>query len=149
MKLNTPEQVMKLLRLKGRASAAEVGANTPLMKTLVASGHVTTDGTIKTGRKGKPPVAWVPTDFDGPLPEPVEARPARKAITETALAETIRDVLAGPSGRQCHCVRDTWTVEQIRAAGCGCTNPQYVCPALDAVRRRANLVSPAEVPEDE
>jgi hypothetical protein len=52
-------------------------------------------------------------------------------------ADVIRDELARPRAKHCRCpITAQSTLEQLRALGAGCTAGQWVCPTLDAIRRR-------------
>jgi predicted methyltransferase len=71
---------------------------------------------------------------------------ARKASVEAAekeakgkLADIIRDERTRPRARTCRCgLRPGMTVADLSALGEGCTHRSqgYICPTLDAVRRR-------------
>jgi len=48
-------------------------------------------------------------------------------------ADVIRDELA----KDCRCpITPASTIEELRALGAGCTAGRWVCPTLDAIRRR-------------
>ncbi len=65
------------------------------------------------------------------------ARAANAKANARRRADVIRDELARPSAKDCRCpITPASTVEQLRALGAGCTAGRWVCPTLDAVRRR-------------
>lgn len=143
---HNPVQVLKLLKKKQRASAADLGTDKKFMDWLIEQGWVKADGKIKTGRKGKPPTAYVP-GFDYNYNEaPAYDAPTqreRKEITQEAIDKVITEVSASSRAKSCSCIsgRPGTTAQEIRALGTGCTGNLYVCPSLDAVRRRAGLVN--------
>lgn len=147
------KRVLTLLKKKKRTWASDLGSTVAFMKFLESHGLVKADGPIKTGKPGKPPVAWkfisddlsVLPDFETP------AVTAKKAISQTTIDRVIADVGSGHMGSSCHCVIKMGagtTAETIRELGIGrpgCNDDgRYVCPALDAVRRRADLFAPPE-----
>ena len=144
---DNPVQVLKLLKKKGRTSAPELGADRAIMNFLEAEGFVRQDGTYKTGKKGKPPVAWVPAfDYD-PNDAPVYKQPVKREraeVSQATIDKVIADVTANRS--HCQCIAKSGvgtTAEEIRAMGVGtdaCNEGgKYVCPTLDSVRRQAKL----------
>jgi hypothetical protein len=65
------------------------------------------------------------------------ARAASAKATARRRADVIRDELARPRAKDCRCpITPASTLEQLRALGAGCTAGQWVCPTLDAIRRR-------------
>ena len=66
-----------------------------------------------------------------------KAHAAKAKATARWRADVIRDELARPRAKQCRCpITPRSTFEQLRALGAGCTAGQWVCPTLDAIRRR-------------
>lgn len=143
-------RVLTLLKKKQRASATDLGTNKKVMDFLAEKGFVHTDGKIKRKAKGKPPTAYVPA-FDY---NPAEAPRLRngapqaagpKVATQAQIDQAIREVSASTIRDNCSCIVKMGpgtTQEEIRALGIGCTakdHGRWVCPSLDAVRRRAKL----------
>jgi hypothetical protein len=65
------------------------------------------------------------------------ARAANAKANARRRADVIRDELARPRAKDCRCpITPASTLEQLRAFGAGCTAGRWVCPTLDAVRRR-------------
>jgi hypothetical protein len=65
------------------------------------------------------------------------AHAANPNATIRRRADVIRDELARPRAKDCRCpITPQSTLEQLRALGAGCTAGRWVCPTLDAVRRR-------------
>ncbi|MDQ2894893.1 MAG: hypothetical protein M3Y09_04515 [Actinomycetota bacterium] len=65
------------------------------------------------------------------------ARAAKAKTAARRRADVIRDELARPRAKDCRCpITAHSTLEQLRALGAGCTAGRWVCPTLDAVRRR-------------
>ena len=65
------------------------------------------------------------------------ARAANAKASARRRADVIRDELARPRAKDCRCpITPGSTLEQLRALGAGCTAGQWVCPTLDAIRRR-------------
>jgi hypothetical protein len=61
----------------------------------------------------------------------------REQESRTKLQEIIRDELRQPRSRYCRCgITLRTTKAQLRALGAGCTAGRWVCPTLDAIRRR-------------
>lgn len=61
----------------------------------------------------------------------------RDKAQQTTLAQVIREELDRPRARNCTCGISTRTTKnELMAMGAGCTAGQYVCPVLDAIRRR-------------
>jgi hypothetical protein len=119
------------------------------MKVLVAAGLVVQDGYMKTGKQGKPPAAWVPVEGweSKEIPVIEEKVPTPRGVPQATIDRVIAEVTASSYGGSCSCVVAAGpgtTAEEIRAFGAGCTDPNWVCGALDAVRRRANLFAPEE-----
>jgi hypothetical protein len=63
---------------------------------------------------------------------------ARKAKANARRrADVISDELARSRAKDCRCpITRQSTLEQLQALGAGCTTGQWVCPNLDAIRRR-------------
>lgn len=143
---DNPIQVLKLLKKKGRASAAELGADKAILEFLIAEGFVKKDGTIKRegAGRGRPPIGYAPAfDYD-PNEAPVYKAPVqrdRKEVSQAQVDKVVAEVKNSTYGGACSCVvtKPGITAEEIRDLGAGCTDPNYVCPALDAVRRRGKL----------
>ena len=52
-------------------------------------------------------------------------------------AEIIREYLVSPRAKWCRCpTTSSSTREELRALGACCTAARWVCPTLDAIRRR-------------
>lgn len=65
------------------------------------------------------------------------ARAANAKATARRRADIIRDELARPRAKDCRCpINPATTIEELRALGAGCSAGRWVCPTLDAVRRR-------------
>ncbi len=65
------------------------------------------------------------------------ARVRKLKNTKRRRAESIREELAKPRARECRCViTPQSTNEELRELGAGCTAGRWVCPTLDAIRRR-------------
>jgi hypothetical protein len=65
------------------------------------------------------------------------ARAANAKANARRRADVIRDELARQRAKDCRCpITPASTLEQLRALGAGCTAGRWVCPTLDAVRRR-------------
>ena len=65
------------------------------------------------------------------------ARAANAKANARRRADVIRDELARPRAKDCRCpITPASTLEQLRALGAGCTAGRWVCPTLDAIRRR-------------
>jgi hypothetical protein len=65
------------------------------------------------------------------------ARAANTKATARRRANIIRDELAQPRAKDCRCpITPASTIEELRALGAGCTAGRWVCPTLDAIRRR-------------
>jgi hypothetical protein len=65
------------------------------------------------------------------------ARAANAKANARRRADVIRDELARPRAKDCRCpITPASTIEQLRALGAGCTAGRWVCPTLDAIRRR-------------
>ena len=65
------------------------------------------------------------------------ARAAKAKTNARRRADVIRDELARPRAKQCRCpITPASTLEQLRELGAGCTAGRWVCPTLDAIRRR-------------
>jgi hypothetical protein len=65
------------------------------------------------------------------------ARAANAKANARRRADVIRDELARPRAKDCRCpITPASTIEQLPALGAGCTAGRWVCPTLDAIRRR-------------
>ena len=65
------------------------------------------------------------------------ARAANAKANARRRADVIRDELARPRAEDCRCpITPASTIEQLRALGAGCTAGRWVCPTLDAIRRK-------------
>lgn len=65
------------------------------------------------------------------------ARRAKAKTNARRRADLIREELARPRAKDCRCpITPATTPGQLRALGAGCTAGQWVCPTLDAIRRR-------------
>lgn len=139
-------RVLKLLKKKKRTWAKDLDTTVEFMKYLAEYGLVKADGPIKTGKPGKPPVAWkfLSDDLDL-LPEFQSPKQAEKKATSQATIDAVIESVRKSFPGGCGCILsdeygEGTTEEQVRAFNEGCTT-HWVCPALDAVRRRANLRS--------
>lgn len=65
------------------------------------------------------------------------ARAAKAKADAGRRAAVIREELARPRARECHCpITPDSTPADLAALGAGCTAGLWVCPTLDAIRRR-------------
>ena len=65
------------------------------------------------------------------------ARAAKAKADAGRRATVIREELARPRAKGCRCpITADSTLEDLLALGAGCTAGQWVCPTLDAIRRR-------------
>ena len=65
------------------------------------------------------------------------ARAANTKASARRRTDVIRDELARPRAKDCRCpITAHGTLEQMRTLGAGCTASRWVCPTLDAIRRR-------------
>jgi len=65
------------------------------------------------------------------------ARAAKAKADATRRAAVICEELARPRAKECRCpITPDSTVEDLLALGAGCTAGRWVCPTLDAIRRR-------------
>jgi hypothetical protein len=65
------------------------------------------------------------------------ARAGKAQAAQRRFAEIIREHLASPRTKDCQCpITPSNTREELRALGAGCTAGRWVCPTLDAIRRR-------------
>jgi hypothetical protein len=65
------------------------------------------------------------------------ARTANANANGRRRADVIRDELTRPRAKDCRCpITPASTPEQLRGLGAGCTAGRWVCPTLDAIRRR-------------
>lgn len=60
----TPEEIVAALEKLGRASRVQIGTDQKTMEALEAAGVVAQDGTIDTGKRGRPPIAWILVNGD-------------------------------------------------------------------------------------
>lgn len=141
-------RVLRLLVKKGKTWAKDLDTTVEFLEYLAENGLVREDGRMKTGKPGRPPVAWVPVepiDFKNlPEFEAPEVR-TRALASQESIDAVIAEVANSGYGGSCTCVLKSGagtTEAEIRALNGGCTVPNYVCPALDAVRRRAKLFAP-------
>ena len=66
-----------------------------------------------------------------------KAQSKREKETQSKLAGIVRDELARPRARACRCgITPRTTRAELAALGAGCTSGRWVCPTLDAIRRR-------------
>lgn len=142
----TPETdasvLVRLLEKKKRASATDLGTDTKTMEALASAGVVKKDGTIKTGRRGKPPAAWVlledrPEELPDLEAKRQQERQRKPVKSQEAVDEALAEIKARYGENQCGCVvkYDSITLAEIRALGSGCKD-YWICSALDALRRR-------------
>jgi hypothetical protein len=60
--------------------------------------------------------------------------------TTKSMQEAIERIINAPTARSCHCgITPQMSTAEIRALGCGCCGPWYICSTLDSVRRTLNL----------
>jgi hypothetical protein len=65
------------------------------------------------------------------------ARAAKAKADARRRAAVIREELARPRAKDCRCpIAPDSTLEDLLALGAGCTAGRWVCPTLDAIRRR-------------
>jgi hypothetical protein len=65
------------------------------------------------------------------------ARAKQAAAKARKRANVIREELARPRAKECRCgITPRTTAAELRALGAGCTAGRWVCPTLDAIRRR-------------
>jgi hypothetical protein len=65
------------------------------------------------------------------------ARAAKATVDGRRRAAVIPDELARPRAKDCRCpITPDSTREDLLALGAGCTAGRWVCPTLDAIRRR-------------
>ena len=65
------------------------------------------------------------------------ARAAKAKADARRRAAVIREELARPRAKDCRCpITPDSTLEDLLALGAGCTAGRWVCPTLDAIRRR-------------
>ena len=65
------------------------------------------------------------------------ARAAKAKAAAGRRAAVIREELGRPRAKECHCpITPSSTLEDLLAFGAGCTAGRWVCPTLDAIRRR-------------
>lgn len=58
----TPEEIVEALTKSKRLGTHELGGDKNTLVVMQEAGVVKPDGTIKTGKKGRPPIAWVLAD---------------------------------------------------------------------------------------
>ena len=65
------------------------------------------------------------------------ARAAKAKADARRRAAVIGEELARPRAKDCRCpITPDSTLEDLLALGAGCTAGRWVCPTLDAIRRR-------------
>jgi hypothetical protein len=65
------------------------------------------------------------------------ARAAKAKADARRRAAVIREELARPRAKECSCaITPDSTLEDLLALGAGCTAGRWICPTLDAIRRR-------------
>ena len=65
------------------------------------------------------------------------ARAAKAKADAGRRAAVIRDELNRPAAKECRCpITPDSTLRDLLALGAGCTADRWVCPTLDAIRRR-------------
>lgn len=65
------------------------------------------------------------------------ARAGKARADAQRRAQIIREELARQRSEPCSCpITPATTPQQLRALGAGCTAGRWVCPTLDAIRRR-------------
>ena len=65
------------------------------------------------------------------------ARAAKAKLAARRRATVIREELARPRAKECRCpITPDSTLQDLHALGAGCTAGRWVCPTLDAIRRR-------------
>ena len=65
------------------------------------------------------------------------AHAAKAKADASRRAAVIREELGRPRAKECHCaITPSSTLEDLLALGAGCTAGWWVCPTLDAIRRR-------------
>jgi len=65
------------------------------------------------------------------------ARAAKAKADASRRAAVIREELARPRAKECRCaITPDSTLDDLRALGAGCTAGRWVCPTLDAIRRK-------------
>ena len=65
------------------------------------------------------------------------ARAAKAKADAGRRATVIREELGRPRAKGCRCpITPSSTLEDLLALGAGCTGGRWVCPTLDAIRRR-------------
>jgi hypothetical protein len=65
------------------------------------------------------------------------ARDAKAKADASRRAAVIREELARPRAKECCCpITPNSTRRDLLALGAGCTAGRWVCPTLDAIRRR-------------
>jgi hypothetical protein len=65
------------------------------------------------------------------------ARAAKAKADAGRRAAVIREELARPRAKDCHCpITPDSTLRDLLVLGAGCTAGRWVCPTLDAIRRR-------------
>jgi hypothetical protein len=65
------------------------------------------------------------------------ARVGKAKAAALRRADIIREELARERAKDCSCpITTASTLSELRALGAGCTAGRWVCPTLDAIRRR-------------
>jgi hypothetical protein len=129
---------------KGKTWASDLDTSVEFMTFLAEHGLVRQDGTMKTGKPGRPPVAWVPIedaiDWKN-LPEMEQPQTrAREETSQENIDKVIVEVSNSSYAIGCECIvkLGTGTTKDEIMAHKGCKD-RWICGALDAVRRRADL----------
>lgn len=143
--ITDPKMIVGLLEKKKRASATELGTNKQTMDILKEAGLVREDGKIKTGKRGKPPIAYVLADgktaADAAEVEIEEKRERKSASAETIqskIDKALKEVKANPSPERCTCVAtwrtaDKWRLREEK----GCKT-NWICSMLVRLREKAD-----------
>lgn len=68
------------------------------------------------------------------------ARRAKATAAARRRAQIITEELSSPRARECSCpITPQTTIAELTALGAGCTTGRWVCPTLDAIRRRLRI----------
>lgn len=139
-------KVVALLEEKGRATRLELGTDAATMKTLESAGLVVRDGVISTGKKGKPPIAYVvakgrsaeDASAISVVPKRTRSGNPDESI-QNRLERALVAVKNSPYAEGCDCVC-TWegiSYELVRHHP-GCKD-RWICGALVSLREKAGL----------
>lgn len=140
------KKLLALLEKKGRCGAKDLGTTGPVMNALVDSGHVRRDGKIHTGKRGKPPIAYVINDGQTPPPEVIEVpkTPSEKerkqaGATPDVIAQAVEEVKAQRTEKseRCDCPFEGIDFLTLKSMP-GCRS-HWICPVLDKVRRKVGI----------